>query len=358
MAHRDELSEFVGDEISRVIDEQRKLESKYEELIAMRGELKGLSNKSKYKQNQSDIQEVSRALRESTKNLCRNLKDNPNVTGNLLKIQDERSELEELIVRTVNELRETRTYSLLCTHVEETKKEQERLEEMVETEKRTANSVKELEEELEHERKEHEQEEEDRSQTIAQLKVELQEVRDSLTFKTKYARREAHAKLGSTVRQYQQQEQDLLDKIDSLSHSKEMEEHVHEETVNFLVKKQERLLAQATDWGDRYTNDLEELDVKLQELGKARETDRERLQALEVRWAKQIAVEEVIKLKAKQEEEAKVAEIAFEKEANAAAVKIQRRYRRHAADSKEKGKGKGKAKGKAKGKGKGKKKKK
>ena len=89
LAHRDELSQFVGDEISRIIDEQRRLEHRYEELIAQRGILKGLSNKSKYKQNRIEIQDVSRALRESTKNLCRNLKDNPNISGNLMKIQKE-----------------------------------------------------------------------------------------------------------------------------------------------------------------------------------------------------------------------------------------------------------------------------
>jgi len=70
------------------------LEHRYEELIAQRGILKGLANKSKYKQNQIEIQDVSRALRESTKNLCRNLKDNPNISGNLMKIQKEREGLE------------------------------------------------------------------------------------------------------------------------------------------------------------------------------------------------------------------------------------------------------------------------
>ena len=37
LAHRDELSQFVGDEISRIIEEQRRLEQRYEELIAQRG---------------------------------------------------------------------------------------------------------------------------------------------------------------------------------------------------------------------------------------------------------------------------------------------------------------------------------
>ena len=103
MAHRDELSQIVGDEITRIIQEQRGLELRYEELIAQRASLKALSNKvgrahlpthalprlatttharpgiaqAKYKENQELIKEVARALRESTKELCRNLKVGP-----------------------------------------------------------------------------------------------------------------------------------------------------------------------------------------------------------------------------------------------------------------------------------------
>ena len=96
LQHRDELSKFVGDEISRIIVEQRHLEARYEELIAERGTLKGLANKARYKEVQQEIAEVSRSLRESTKHLCRNLKDNPNISGNLIKIQRERADLIEV----------------------------------------------------------------------------------------------------------------------------------------------------------------------------------------------------------------------------------------------------------------------
>ena len=74
MAHRDELSQIVGDEITRIIQEQRGLETRYEHLIAQRTSLKALSNKSKFNENQEQVKEVARALRESTKELCRNLK--------------------------------------------------------------------------------------------------------------------------------------------------------------------------------------------------------------------------------------------------------------------------------------------
>ena len=74
MAHRDELSQIVGDEITRIIQEQRGLETRYEQLISQRTSLKALSNKNKFNENQEQVKEVARALRESTKELCRNLK--------------------------------------------------------------------------------------------------------------------------------------------------------------------------------------------------------------------------------------------------------------------------------------------
>ncbi|CAM9774975.1 unnamed protein product, partial [Phaeothamnion confervicola] len=121
LQHRDELSRFVGDEISRIIAEQRALEARYEKLNAQRSALKGLGNKSRYKEVQSEIKEVSHALRESTRRLCRNLKDNPDVSGNLLKIQRERSELLEVLGRTVRELSESGTFRFLATAVDSDK---------------------------------------------------------------------------------------------------------------------------------------------------------------------------------------------------------------------------------------------
>lgn len=61
--------------------EQKNLEKRYEELIEERAAMKGMVNKIKYKEVQEEIQDVSRALRESTNNLVRSLKDNPNVSG-------------------------------------------------------------------------------------------------------------------------------------------------------------------------------------------------------------------------------------------------------------------------------------
>lgn len=63
--------------------EQRALEKQYENLIEQRATMKGKLNKIKYKEVQEEIQDVSRLLKESTNNLVRSLKENPNVSGNV-----------------------------------------------------------------------------------------------------------------------------------------------------------------------------------------------------------------------------------------------------------------------------------
>jgi hypothetical protein len=40
LQHREELSQVVGDEIARIIREQKQLEAKYESLVSQRGALK------------------------------------------------------------------------------------------------------------------------------------------------------------------------------------------------------------------------------------------------------------------------------------------------------------------------------
>jgi hypothetical protein len=72
------------------------------------------------------------------------LKDNPNISGNLLKIQNERSALQELLSRTVRELQDG-SFKTLILQVEEDKQEQDKLTEIIRREKETAAAVRQLE---------------------------------------------------------------------------------------------------------------------------------------------------------------------------------------------------------------------
>jgi len=78
----DEMSENQSEEITKAMDEQRRLEEKYAQLVQKRGQLKGLSQKGELSETKGAILQVSKDLKQSTKKLMRQLKDNPDVLGN------------------------------------------------------------------------------------------------------------------------------------------------------------------------------------------------------------------------------------------------------------------------------------
>jgi IQ domain-containing protein G len=359
LAHRDELSQFVGDEISRIIDEQRRLEHRYEELIAQRGILKGLSNKSKYKQNQIEIQDVSRALRESTKNLCRNLKDNPNISGNLMKIQKEREGLQDMLQRTVRELENGYTFETLVTQVDSDMREKERLDELVRREQEAKSAVRRLTTELENERRTYEIELKKRKAKISMLKEELIEIKSKTTGETSHMRKNAQAKTAATKRTYLQTERGLNVKMTTLQEKMEGEQTVHNDMVDFLSRKHVELNALSLEWEEKYANDLELKTKEFEKLTSNRERDQEILKGLQERWD-QLEAEKA----AKEAEERRLVELERlkrEEEArrHASCIKIQRAARVYLKKKAESGGGKKKGKKGKKGKGKkGKKKKK
>ena len=317
-------TEFVGDEISRIIDEQRRLEQRYEELIAQRGILKGLANKSKYKQNQIEIQDVSRALRESTKNLCRNLKDNPNISGNLMKIQKERESLQDMLQRTVRELESGYTFETLVTQVDSDMREKERLDELVRREQEAKSAVRRLTTELENERRTYEIELKKRKAKISMLKEELIEIKSKTTGETSHMRKNAQAKTAATKRTYMQTERRMMDKMSGMKDKMESEQTVHNDMVDFLTRKHVELTNLSNEWEDKYTNDLESKDKELERLTSNQARDREILDGLQERW-NQLEAEKA----AKEAEERRLIELERlkrEEEArrHSACIKIQR----------------------------------
>ena len=330
MAHRDELSQIVGDEITRIIQEQRGLELRYEELIAQRSSLKALSNKAKYKENQELIKEVARALRESTKELCRNLKGNPNIAENLSKIQTERSNLQNLLSKTLRELRET-SFSTLTTTVEEEKARNDMILEVIAKEKEVSASVKKLQEDLSSERHQHEAEVEERNEIISKLKEELQEVRTKSAIETKYLQKESRARLQSLNRIYGQSTSELDEQIWKVRKQLEIEVLANRESEEFLKRKVVSLQKDAGDWMQRYETDFEELEKEHEALNAQRTEDLVKLNDYTERYTKEM--EE----KARREEEARIREEMEalrkqEEERNTwAATTVQKLWRGHLA---------------------------
>lgn len=275
--HGDELTQFMGDEISRIIQEQRDLERKYEELIAARGQLKGLCNKAKFMDTQKEIQDVAHKLKESNKSLCRNLKENPNVQGNLQKMQAERSQVQEWLEETKTDLMDM-SFQNLVAKVEAERREQERLSEVKKKEQKNSQAVKDLEAELQRERADHEKETKIANQEIKELKEELQKNKTISDIEFKFEEKKLRAREQALLRIHAQMEKKLIE---------EMETAVHERAHAFLDDRIQHLQDQKEVWAKDHEKEVDNRTVELEMLRERRTSVQEELQRLDQLRAKE-----------------------------------------------------------------------
>jgi len=227
----DELTQMLGEEISRVILEQRELEVRYAAAIARRAELKSISNKQKAKENEEEISRISLSLQQSTKLLCRNLQDNPNLEGNLEKIDEERANLEKLLTKTQLELQTTATMETLRRRVEKEQNEMDTRAAIIERERALSKQVEDLKRQIHQEKKQFEEEVKTKNLKIAQLKEEFQQMKANTALDTKYMLKQAQAQADCLQRRL---ESELTD---HQAHVKSLEQHIAiEKRANKLME--------------------------------------------------------------------------------------------------------------------------
>lgn len=278
--HGDELTQFMGDEISRIIQEQRDLERRYEELISARGQLKGLSNKVKFLDTQREIQDVAHRLKESNKSLCRNLKENPNVQGNLQKMQAERAQVQEWLEGTKTELIEM-SFEKLVSKVEAERREQERLSEVKKKEREASQTVKQLEADLQREYADNEKETKLANQEIKELKEELQKNKTISDIEFKFEEKKLRAREQALLRIHAQMEKKLIEELDKLMAAQELENLVHERAKGFLEDRVNSLMEAKDQWTKDYDREVDNRQVELDLLKERRTAAHEELADLE-----------------------------------------------------------------------------
>jgi len=271
LQHRDELSKFIGDEIQRTMNEQRSLEARYEELIEKRSVMKGMHNKNKYKEVQEEIQDISRALRESTNNLVRSLKENPNVSGNLIKVQRDRTELRDLFVRVNQELRDRGTYHAIAHRVDEENSSKIRFNQLKTREKALRDTVERLQAQLQDEQKAFTKTTAEQKLAISQLKDELQSIKGSASTNTKFKRKESLASVASIWREYKLKERVCEDKLSEAEDRLQTETVVNKQTKEFLERKIRHLHNDVSEWSEKYERDIAHIDAEIAQKTEMRE---------------------------------------------------------------------------------------
>merc|ERR1711957_90441 len=263
-----------------IIQEQRDLEKKYEELIATRGQLKGLCNKAKFIDTHREIQDVAHKLKESNKSLCRNLKENPNVQGNLLKMQAERVLVQETLEETKSDLIET-SFGNLVMKVDAERREQERLSEVKKKARELAHTVSQLEAELSREYADHDKETKLANQEIKELKEELQKNKTISDIEYKFEEKKLRAKEQALLRINAQTEKRLVEELETLQRAQEMETTVHQRAHQFLEDKLDSLQKVKEQWQKTVEQEVTDREVELTMLKERRANGLQELNELE-----------------------------------------------------------------------------
>jgi hypothetical protein len=283
LQHRDELSKFIGDEISKTMSEQCVLEKKYERLIEQRSTMKGMVNKTKYRAIQEEIQEVSRALRESTNNLVRSLKENPNVSGNMIKVQRDRTELHDLLLRCIQELRDHGTFRCIMAKVDEENNSRRRFDQLKAREESLREDVRTLENELNEEESSFKNKQSQQNQAIQHMKDQMQSVKGSTSTDAKFKRTESLASVSAIWREYKLKERMLENRLAELENKLQTENVVNHETKDFLVRKTRSLNDETARWESKYEREVKETEDEKTTLTTDRTVLKEKLDHLRER---------------------------------------------------------------------------
>lgn len=335
LQHRDELSKFIGDEIARTLQEQKNLERRYEELIDQRAAMKGMVNKNKYKEVQEEIQEVSRALKESTNNLVRSLKENPNISGNLIKVQRDRTELNDVLMRCNQELRDRGRYQTITHKVDEENANRIRFQQLKTRERGLRDAVAKLQEAHNEEKKAYDFTTAEQKMAILQLKEKLLVVKGSTSTDARFRRKESMASVSAIWREHKHKERQLEIRQKALEDKLQTESVVNGETKEFLLKRQQKLSETLASWETKYETEIGDIDSEISVVTGKRNALLEKLSALQERRARDEEIAAAQREKDRLEEEAKAAAKARAKAENKASRKIQREMRAYVKRKKE-----------------------
>lgn len=275
---KDDTTEIMGDEISRIISEQRQLEQRYAELVKTRSNLTGISNKKKFEEIKLQIKDVANALRDNTKHLCRVLKDNPNVQDNMVKIEKDRQQLSNALLGLKDDLINL-NYHTFAYNITEQLQFQDLLHKKRQLEKETSLNVKTLAEDYKREYQDYMTESKEAQQDIQKLRDDVAQQKISQAFRTKYQEKDLDASYISELRNRQEQETDFLNEIKSLEKSIATEKEVNKRIEKFMAEGREKITRDNEEWKTKKEKDVKELILKINNISEKKDKAKQKMEA-------------------------------------------------------------------------------
>lgn len=292
MATLSSAADDGGRGVGGILEEQKQLEARYEELI--RATQKQRHNPMDPKLDAAcfshvrdheeearleELRDVSKRLKEQSRLLCRQLKDNPNDAENWQKIVSERTELGVLLNSCVNQLEASTklndvhdaaahgthqlgSYEQFARKVLEEQIATQWAEELVKREKETNQNVKQLQNEVKQERALKEEELEQRHKEIAALKTELRELKQVVKEEMDRLTAETAAATEAQKREALDLQRGLSDQLKDFETMIRNEEAVSTDMKGHLEKKIVHLDEENAKWTS-YSNEAQaRMDTK------------------------------------------------------------------------------------------------
>jgi hypothetical protein len=255
LTQRDELSNILGDTVAQIIQQQKRCEQEYEELVKRRSELKSLSNKTRYKKNQERIQEKAQELKTLTTDLCKRLRESPNVSENLFKIQTQRSNLISIFESFRTELLASRSFQGIAQKADSMKAAYDNMTQVILQEKEMQRQIEELNTNVQ-------RTEQDMQQRLERLEAQIKEQKELLMQKqsdndAEKAQRddERDARMAAAIKMNSLAASKLTKQLVAARRALENERHVHDESMQFFNRRRSKIQQDTQERQEKYDKD-------------------------------------------------------------------------------------------------------
>ena len=324
-----ELTNFVGDEVVRLIGEAKNLQQRYVDLIHQRDQLWGLENRDALIKVQANISAVTRQLSDATRALGRNLESKTDIPDNVAKFFGERAHVINLLTDLYDELKVEMSFTSFAAAVDADKQELDLLAQAQEREKSISDIVAGLEAEIALEEEERQRDEAAFQTEVGELVRELQRIQtvSSIDLVYEEARsKETQAQVALSVKVKIAAMQNQLEKIRDEAEKAKTADRM---TSAFFAEFLEKLHQLKSHWSLKYESSLKDMEIADAELARKRKPVIEELTILRERKAAEDALLDAERLKLEQEDEIEQKRIdqrVNEIEAISLIQKIGRRY--------------------------------
>lgn len=271
--------QIVNEELEELLSQQQQIEGSYKKAIAKKQQLKSKTKNSQSLAKADDeIESIGKKLGNNTLKFGRSIEQNPLAIDNIIKIDNDRLFVQQVMEDTVSELTQKLTYNSLMKSVNEAKKTKATLQETIQKEQSGRQHIKELNKSLSEIHKDRERELQNRNEMIAYLKDQVQEMKAKTIMESKYVNKCAEVGVAQTLKQRTLQEESHRKEIDSLEKHVDVETRVNAEIMQFLGKQQKNLVAKLDFWMEKHEKkDVEAKQLELDQLKASKNSDWERL---------------------------------------------------------------------------------